>query len=275
MASSSSLKARLSGAMSEATDDRPGDATRAPEQAPADVDTPEPAAPVELVDWSVNANHWWQVPVHTAVARVMAEIGAVGKGDRFKSPQANYDYRGIDRVVNAVKPITRRHGVLIVPSVVEITYRDIPKASGGKMQECTVTMQYRFIGPMGDHIDAVVAGEAIDTADKAAAKAQSVAWRVALIQVFQIATQDEDPDSIRHERGDAPPPKAADYVEEICDPRTTFRRLLQIKNDIARFPGLGAALVTNETGDEEALGAMLWRIGKQRQESEGDGMGPQ
>lgn len=257
----SDLKQKLAAA---AADEAVDEGRDRPDEGDPTVTQPDPPEPT-LIDWDVTAKDPWLVPIHVAMNRASAEIGTVGKGDRYKSPQTNYDYRGIERVLNAVSPITRRHGIVIMPSIVDVSYRDIARASGGRMQECTVTMQYRFIGPMGDHLDAVVVGEALDTADKAAAKAQSVAWRVCLIQAFQIATADPDPESVRLERGDEPPPKAADYVEEICDPRTTFRRLLQIKNDIARFPGLGNAVVVNETGDEEALGAMLWRIGKQRQ----------
>lgn len=205
------------------------------------------------------------VPIHVALARVKQELGVVGKHDRYDQSGTRYSYRGVDRVVNAVEPILERHGVLCVPSVVEANWRDVPRANGGRSHECTITMQYRFIGPKGDHIDAVVCGEALDTSDKATTKAQSVAWRTALIQVFAIRTGDPDPDSQRIERGDAPVNPLA-YRDEILDPRTSLGRLKQIRTELTTHR-IVHTLVENEHGDEESLWNLAGRIGKARQES--------
>ncbi len=64
--------------------------------------------------------------------------------------------------------------------------------------------------------------------------------------------------------GERPTPSAADYVEEICDPRTSFARIRDI---YAECKGLGllTALVLNETGDDEQLEQLLMRMGNARQ----------
>jgi len=116
---------------------------------------------------------------------------------------------------------------------------------------------------------ATVAGEALDTSDKATAKAQSVAWRVCLIQMLQIPTGDPDPDSVRIERGEQPLPKATDYRDEALHPGTSLGRLRQMRGEVNRH-GLAATPVVNEVGDDEALLALIDRVGRERK-STGDG----
>jgi len=205
------------------------------------------------------------LPVHLALAAARREIGIVGKGDRYKDSNMQFQYRGVERVVNSIRPILDRYGIMVIPSVVEANWRDVPRASGGRSHECTITMQYRFIGPQGDHLDAVVCGEALDTSDKATAKAQSVAWRVALIQVFALRTGDPDPDTQRIERGDAVVNPLA-YRDEILDQRTSLGRLKQIRTELTTHR-IVHTLVENENGDEETLWNMAGRIGKARQEA--------
>jgi ERF superfamily len=260
--SSSSLRARAAAAADPAatwpTPAEPGSAT--PEQRePA----PEALEPVDAPEGQDDDPP--VVPVQVAVARVMRDIGTIGKADRFDGNGTRYNFRGIDRVVNAVGPVLRKHGVLVVPELVSTDYRDVARANGGRSHECLVVMRYRWIGPAGDEIVATVAGENLDTSDKSTSKAQSVAWRTCLIQMLAIPTGDPDPDSIRIERGEQPLPKATDYRDEIVNPRTSLGRLKQIRGELATHR-LGETLVENEVGGDEPLGALLQRIGRARQD---------
>ncbi|MCW2902238.1 MAG: hypothetical protein JWO67_4503 [Streptosporangiaceae bacterium] len=134
-----------------------------------------------------------------ALAAVMEEVRAVGKGDRNSSQ--NYNFRGIDAVVNAVGPVLRRHNVVVMPMLESANWRDVQTTNGKPSRECTVTVRYRFHGPAGDFIDAVVPGESMDFGDKGAPKAMSVAYRIALIQALCLPTTDTDPDQDHYERG--------------------------------------------------------------------------
>jgi hypothetical protein len=204
-------------------------------------------------------------PIAVLVARVMRDIGIIGKRDHFDGGNAGrFNFRGVDRVVNAVGPVLRKHGVIVVPELLKAEYRDVPRANGGRSHECVVEMRYHWIGPAGDEIVAVVGGENLDTSDKSTSKAQSVAWRNCLIQVLAIPTGDPDPDSINIERGEQPAPDANAYRDEITNPRTSLGRLKQIRGEIIQHR-LGDRLVTNETGDEETLGGLLRRIGTERE----------
>jgi hypothetical protein len=142
--------------------------------------------------------------VISALSAVMEEVRAVGKGDR--NSQQGYQFRGVDSVVNAVGPVLRKHGVVVIPTGVEAHYRDVQTSTGKPSRECTVTARYRFYGPEGDFIDAEVPGESMDFGDKGAPKAMSVAYRILLLQALCIPTGDADPDSATYERGEVEPP---------------------------------------------------------------------
>lgn len=224
-------------------------------------------APLEDVNYDRNEIHdAAAVPVHVAWARVMADVQSIAKGDRRDDVGGRYNFRGVDRVVNAVGPALRRHGVLVLPTkVLSIEHREARTAKGTVMDDCTVTVQWTIVGPDGDSLPTLEsAGQATDTQDKATSKAISVAQRVLFLASLQIPTQDPDIDR-GHERGERPTPKATDYRDEICDPRTSLGRLKQIRTELQQHH-LAAAVVVNESGDEEQLLAMCNRVGRERQD---------
>ncbi len=233
----------------------------APEQPAATDAEPLPDIEVEVPEGGPE-----QVPVHVAWSRVMGEVRRISKSEEYNAAGTRYNFRGIDRTVNAFGPVVRKHGVLVLPVGVETSYRDFVNSNKKIQRECTVTVTWMVIGPMGDVLPSTLqsAGEALDSSDKGTAKAQSVALRVLLLTAAMVPTGDADPDASHVERGEAVVRPAVSYVEEICNPKTSVQRLLQIKYELTQSRQLGA-LVTNETGDEEAIGALVNRIGRERQ----------
>ncbi|HWM96820.1 MAG TPA: ERF family protein [Streptosporangiaceae bacterium] len=206
-----------------------------------------------------------RVPVWVAWSRVMGEVRGVSKGDWYgkANTSGSYQFRGVDSALNAFGPACRLHGVLVLPVHVETAYRDV-KTSGGKpSRECTATVTYRIIGPTGDSIEVQSAGESMDSADKGTAKALSTALRSLLFLGGLVPTNDADPDSSNVERGEAPVRSAVQYLDEIAHPGTSAGRLKQIYYELRQSNQLGA-LVTNETGEEERVGDMVVRLGKER-----------
>lgn len=130
--------------------------------------------------------------------RVMSDVQSIGKRDR--NTEQGYSFRGIDATVNAVGPALRAHGVLVLPMLESASYRDVLTVREKRSRECTVQVRYRFYGPAGDHVDAVVPGESMDFGDKGAAKAMSVAYRIALLQALCIPTDEPEPDAQSYER---------------------------------------------------------------------------
>lgn len=144
-------------------------------------------------------------PVHAAWARVMADVRAVSKDDR--NQEQNYNFRGIDAVMNAVGPVLRAHGVAVIPSrIIEVSHRDVLTSRGKPSRECTLTVEYTVIGPAGDTFTFQAPGEAMDFGDKGTPKAMSVAMRTGLLQALCLPTQDTDPDAEAFERAAGPPP---------------------------------------------------------------------
>lgn len=177
-------------------------------------------------------------PIHAALAAVMADVQAVRKGDR--NPQQGYVFRGIDAVMNAVGPVLRRHGVIVVPSVERAEWRDCKTSTGKASRECTVIVRYTFHGPAGDYITCSAVGEAMDFGDKAAPKAMSVAFRTALLQALCLPTDEPDPDHSTFEREHnttpAPVPSAADRARDRLRERCAERGW-DMGKVAARFPG--------------------------------------
>lgn len=265
----SSLRDRAAQAAEWPDAAKPGQPTETPAPAAEQPDRPTMhMAPLEDVDYDSNpVIDADQVPVHVAWARVMADVQSISKGDRRNDVGGKYDFRGVDRVVNAVGPALRRHGVLVLPTrILSVEYREARTSKGTAMQDCTVTVQWTVIGPAGDALPPLEsAGQATDTQDKATSKAISVAQRVMFLASLQIPTQDPDVDR-GHERGERPMPKATDYRDEIADPRTSMSRLKQLRGEI-RQHNLGGVVVVNEEGNDEQLLAMRDRVAKQRYEA--------
>lgn len=172
--------------------------------------------------------------IYDALSRVMAAVQAVRKDDR--NNEQGYNFRGIDAVVNAVGPALREHGVLVTPELLEVGYRDVLTSRGKPSRECTVRVRYRFSGPAGDHLDVVVPGESMDFGDKGAAKAMSVAFRIALLQALAIPTDEpeHDPDASSYERAERREPslKARELYEAVGEAGTpeALRELFHATN---------------------------------------------
>lgn len=149
--------------------------------------------------------------VHQAWAAVMADLRELAKGER--NAHQGFNFRGIDAVMNAVGPVLRRHRVLVTPRVDSYEYGSVEVGTKRtQMGHVRVLVTYTFHGPAGDSLPAQAPGEAMDSGDKATAKAMSVAFRTALLQALALPTDEPDPDSQVYERAPAreqvPPPTA-------------------------------------------------------------------
>lgn len=201
-----------------------------------------------------------QVPVGVAWLRVRRDIRAIGKGELYNQSGTRFNFRGVDTVVNVFGPVTLKHGVHVMSSKVEATYGTKNTKSGGTMRECSVVVTWTVMGPMGDSFTLQTMGEALDTADKATTKAQSVALRTLLLGFGLTPTHDTDPDADRIERGiEAPARSAESYRDEILDLKTSSGRLQQISYELANLRMLNTK-VPNENNGPETLDALGRRI---------------
>jgi hypothetical protein len=234
------------------------------EPVPADPPPLPPAAPLE--DPGIPeppAEGPPEIPVHTAWSRVMGTVRGVGKDQRVTEGPAKFQYRGIDDALNVFGPACRLHGVLVLPVHVETAYRDTKTSTGKPTRECTAVVTYRIYGPAGDYIEVAAAGESLDSGDKGTAKAQAVALRTLLFHGGLVMTGDEDPDARNLERGEAAVRPAASYRDEALDHGTSRQRMGQIVHEL-RQHGMYGATVMNENGDDEAVGELVMRLGRER-----------
>lgn len=149
--------------------------------------------------------------VHEAIAAVRREVGPVGKNQR--NTQQNFNFRGVDDVVNATSAALAKHGVLVVPAGVRRTRSEVQVGQKRTpMGHVDIDVTYRWYGPGGDSFDTVVPGEAMDSGDKAVSKAMSVAYRIVLLQVLNLPTETTDPDAESYERSEPAPPAKTDQT---------------------------------------------------------------
>lgn len=128
------------------------------------------------------------------IIAVMGEIEAIAK-NRNNASQG-FKFRGIDDIYNELHPRLAKHGIFTVPEVLEERREERPTKSGGVMVHVILKIKFTFFAEDGSSVAAIMVGEGSDTGDKASNKAQAVAHKYALLQVFAIPTEDsKDPDA--------------------------------------------------------------------------------
>lgn len=160
---------------------------------------PEPPAdpaPLEPFTAPVEAPLIW-----AAMANAKRDIRAVGKDRLYNAAGTRYNFRGVDDVINAVSPALARWGITVGFSVERLEREKFQTKNGGDSWHITARVEYRFIALDGSEHRVQVEAEANDTADKGTGKVMSVAYRIMLLQVFSIPTDDKDPDEERLELG--------------------------------------------------------------------------
>jgi len=131
--------------------------------------------------------------IFKAISDAMADIDAIGKTSKNK--QQGFMFRGIDDTYNQLHPVMVKHRIFSVPEVITDKHEERATKAGGHLIYRILTVRYTFYTDDGSSIAAVVIGEGMDSGDKAASKAMSIAHKYALMQVFCIPTVDLiDPD---------------------------------------------------------------------------------
>ncbi|NBN36582.1 MULTISPECIES: ERF family protein [Proteus] len=122
------------------------------------------------------------------VAREMAETG-IKKGS--VNQQQGFMFRGIDAVYNALAPALVKHGLLILPRIIERTVMERQTQRGGLLFYVVVKAEFEFVSVEdGSKHTVVTYGEAMDSGDKATNKAMSIAYKYAAFQTFCIPTEE-------------------------------------------------------------------------------------
>lgn len=164
--------------------------------------------------------------VYQAMAAVMSDLSKVGIGKDQVNQQQRFKYRGVDDVMNTLAPILAKHGLLIIPRVMDRTVTERESKSGGTLFHTVLRMEFDFVASEdGSKHTATVIGEAMDSGDKAANKAMSVAYKYAAFQAFCIPLEGADPDAETHEVRHPPLPTHAEAIAKWLDAGDALKAL--------------------------------------------------
>lgn len=156
--------------------------------------------------------------IYKAMANIIKEIGHISK-EKQTTGFANYKYRGIDDVYNAINPLMGKFGVFVLPMAQERTSEE-RKTSKGSANYVIMRMTYRFCHEDGSYVECSTVGEAMDSGDKGTNKAMSIAMKYALFQIFCIPTEEmDDPDAVSEAFVDKDKAKAKVEKEKLREVR--------------------------------------------------------
>lgn len=136
--------------------------------------------------------------IYAAINAISADLAETGVSKSRTNAMQNYQFRGIDDVMNALAPLLVKHGVVILPRCLsrDVAERRTPK--GTALFYVCVECEFDFICVADGSTHVVkMYGEAMDAGDKATNKAMSAAYKYAALQTFCIPT-DTDADATTH-----------------------------------------------------------------------------
>ncbi len=132
----------------------------------------------------------------TEIINILNEIS---KEAGALAPERNggvpFAFRGVDQVVSHLAPLLKEHGVVIVPEVIDRVTSTREIGNNKAITQTDLLTKFTFYAPDGSSVSATTAGLAQDYADRSGSQAQSVAFRVALLQVFKLPTTDKEPEA--------------------------------------------------------------------------------
>ena len=189
--------------------------------------------------------------VYKAIAGITADLAKVGIAKSDTNKFDNYKYRGIDSVYNALAPLLAKHGLCVLPRVLDRESAERSSAKGGVLFHTTLTVEFDLVAAEdgSKHVIRAI-GEGMDRGDKSINKAMTAAYKYAMFELFCIPTEGEDADSESHEVSDKPAPisqeakaAAADFKAAI-ESATDEAELTRIGKELSSS-GLPAALLTS------------------------------
>ena len=163
--------------------------------------------------------------IYKAIPAIMDEIGHIGKDK--KNQQQGFMFRGIDQVMNTMKPLLAKHGVFVLPVVTKTTREERLTKSGGTLIYTMHTVDFHFIADDGSEVGSTIVGEGMDSADKSSNKAMAVAFKYACFQVFCIPTEEmakADPDGYMPEASKPTDTQLKTYIDN-CETVEDFKTM--------------------------------------------------
>ena len=132
-----------------------------------------------------------------AMLSIMGQVGEIPK-DQTNAFQ-KFNYRGIDSFYNKLNGLLSKEGVLVTAEILVSENQSFERVNAAGKANISfftsLTIRYHFTAIDGSSVFTDVRADGLDNGDKAATKAMSMCQKYAYIQVFNIPTDDLDPDA--------------------------------------------------------------------------------
>lgn len=125
------------------------------------------------------------------LAQIMGEISSLPKEGHNQGQ--HFDFVTIYQMLEAARPRMAQAGIIMYPEILDRTFQEGQTRAGAAMTVCYLTIQWTVTDGESTIVMTTV-GEAHDSGDKAANKAQTAAHKQALSKLLMIAP-DEDADA--------------------------------------------------------------------------------
>jgi hypothetical protein len=189
--------------------------------------------------------------VFQAIANVAAEMAKIGIGKDRLNPQQNFKYRGIDDLYNVLGPVMAKNKLIVLQTAETRDSFEKTSKNGSAIYYVILKITYTFVSSEdGSSYSITTFGEAMDSSDKATNKAQTSAYKYAMIQTFAIPIvgEENDPDHTSHEnkpsaRPITKPAPNRQQIEKLFD-----RVRAGEKEVLEKFQA--AFYISSEIGDE-------------------------
>ncbi|HKQ90867.1 MAG TPA: ERF family protein [Blastocatellia bacterium] len=126
--------------------------------------------------------------IYELMSKVMADVPVIEKLREHQ--QQRWTYRGFEDFLAAFRPALLKHGLFLVPEVLDTETGTIPVKDGKEMRHILVRVAYTVFAPDGSMVRSVVIGESWDAQDNASTKAMDDAFTTFLTQTFCVPTGD-------------------------------------------------------------------------------------
>ena len=171
--------------------------------------------------------------VYQAISAVQKDLSTQGiSKDRKNMQGSGYAFRGIDDVYNALAPFLAKHGLCILPRVLNRESIERQSKAGGALFYITVEVEFDLVAADGSKHTIKTFGEAMDSGDKATNKAMSAAYKYACMQSFCIPTEgDNDADSQTHQvapKVEKPKGIELDHIKALMASAVSYENLKDI-----------------------------------------------
>ena len=157
------------------------------------------------------------------IAAISKDLGAIRKAGHNK--EQGYDFIEYAAVSGKLRELLDKHGVAIIPSVVDRERDDITSKYGARGYHYTLKMHFTIVNAddKEDTIESDWLGESTDYGDKGVNKAETSGVKYFYMRLFNISEKsdaDNDPDASSGSFEETKPTKAKKNVK--ADPRLNF-----------------------------------------------------